>query len=112
MAETDAYCLSPISVVFDVAGLFAVWSGDGSWGPSIGCSFGLFNNGVVVGVPIDNVEWCRSVTSRGVFLNVPSGRRKVPAVCRSALVQGNGAGSVHGDRWYSVLTNSDREQRG
>ena len=46
MAETDAYCLSPIGIVFDVAGLFAVWSDNRSWGPSIGCGFGLFNGGV------------------------------------------------------------------
>ena len=35
MAEMDAYILSPIGVVFDVAGFFAMWGGDGSWGPSI-----------------------------------------------------------------------------
>ena len=63
MAETDAYILCPIGVIFDVAGFFAVWGDDGSWGPSIGCGFGLFNGGVVVSVPIDNIERCRSVTS-------------------------------------------------
>ena len=80
MAETDAYVLCPIGVVFDVAGFFAVWSDDRSWGPSIRCGFGLFNGGVVVGVPIGDVEWSGSVTSRGVLLEVPSGRRKVPVI--------------------------------
>ena len=80
MAETDAYVLCPIGVVFDVAGFFAVWSDDRSWGPSIRCGFGLFNGGVVVGVPIGDVEWSGSVTSRGVLLEVPSGCRKVPVI--------------------------------
>ena len=66
MAETDAYVLSPIGVVFDVTGLLTAWGDDGS-GLSIGCGFRLFNSSVVIGVPIDNEERCRSVTSRGVF---------------------------------------------
>ena len=84
MAETDAYVLSPIGVVFDVAGFFAVRSDDGSWGLSIGCGFGLFNSGVIVGVPIGDVEWSGSVTSGGVFFDLPSGRGKVPVVVGSS----------------------------
>ena len=80
MAETNAYVLCPIGVVFDVTSFFAVWGDDRSWGPSVGCGFRLFNGSVVVGVPIDNVERCGSVTSGGVFLDVPSGCRKVPVV--------------------------------
>ena len=86
MAETNVYILSPIGVVFNVTGFFAVWSGDRSWGPSVRGSFGLFNGSVIIGVPIDNVKRRRSVTSRGVFLDVPSGCGKVPVVCRGALV--------------------------
>ena len=86
MAETDAYVLCPIGVVFDVAGFFAVWSDDRGWGPNVGCGFGLFNGGVVVGVPICDVEWRGSVTSGRVLLDVPSGRRKVPVVGRSSWV--------------------------
>ena len=86
MAEANAYALSPIGVIFNVAGLLTVRSDDRSWGPSVGCGFRLFNSSVVVGVPIDNVERCGSVTSGWMFLDVPSRRRKVPVICRSGLV--------------------------
>ena len=86
MAETKAYVLCPISVVFDVAGFFAVWGDDRSWGPSVGCGFRLFNGGVVIGVPIGDVEWSRSVTSRWMLLKKPSGRGKVPVVGGSSWV--------------------------
>ena len=62
MAETDAYVLSPIGVVFDVAGLLTAWGDDGS-GLSIGCGFRLFNSGVVVRGPVGDLERCGSVTS-------------------------------------------------
>ena len=109
MAETDAYVLCPVGVVFDVAGFFAVWGDDGSWGPSVGCGFGLFNGSVVVAVPIGNIERCGSVTSRWVFLDV---HRKVPVIGRSAMVQRKGASSVCGNRWCTGLTNSDGKRRG
>ena len=112
MAETKAYVLCPIGVVFDVAGFFAVWSNDGSWGPSVGCSFGLFNSGVVVAVPVGDVEWSRSVTSGEVFFDLPSGRRKVPVVGRSSWVRRKGAGSVRGNRRCTGLTDSDGKRRG
>ena len=60
----DAYILSPVGIIFDVTGFFTVWGDDGSWGPSVRCGFRLFNGGVVVGVPVDNIERCGSVTSR------------------------------------------------
>ena len=44
------------------------------------------NGGVIVGVPIDNVEWSGRVTSGWVLLEVPSGYRKVPVVGRSSWV--------------------------
>ena len=110
--ETKAYVLCPIGIVFDVASLLAVWGDDGSWGLSVGCSFGLFNGGVVVGVPVDNVKRCGSVTSRWVFLDVLSGRRKVPVVGWCLRIRGKGAGSVHGNRWCTGLTDSDRKWRG
>ena len=112
MAETKAYVLCPVGVVFDVAGFFAVWSDDGSWGPSVGCGFGLFNSGVVVGVPVGDVEWSGSVTSGGVFFDLPSGRRKVPVVGGSSWVRRKGAGSVRGNGRCTGLTNSDGKRRG
>ena len=57
------YCLSPISVIFNVASFFRVWGDDRSRGPSVRCGFGLFYGGVVVGCPIDYVQRHRSVTS-------------------------------------------------
>ena len=112
MAETNAYVLCPIGVVFDVAGFFAVWGDDGSWGPSVGCGFGLFNGGVIVGVPIGDIEWSGSVTSGWVFFDLPSGRGKVPVVGGSSWVRRKGAGSVRGNRRCTGLTNSDRKRRG
>ena len=70
----------------NVASLFAVWGDDGSWGLSIRGGFRLFNGSVIVSVPIDNVKRCRSVTSRGVFRDVPSGCKKVPVIGGSTLV--------------------------
>ena len=107
--KTKAYVLCPISVIFDVAGLLAVWGDDRSWGPSVRCSFGLFNGGVVVGVPVDNVKRCGSVTSGWVFLDVPSGHRKVPVVGWCLRIRGKGAGSVRGNRWCTGLMDSDRK---
>ena len=86
MAETDAYVLCPISIVFDVAGFFAVWGDDGSGSPSVRGSFRLFYCGVIIGVPVDDVERCGSVTSGWVFLDVPSGLRKVSVVCRGLRI--------------------------
>ena len=108
----DAYVLSPIGIVFDVACFFAVWGDDGSWGPSVGCGFGLFNGSVVVSVPIDNVEWSRSVTSGGVFQDVLSGCRKVPVVGRCLWIQWEGAGSVRSNRWCTGLMDSDGKRWG
>ena len=109
VAETDAYVLSPIGVVFDVTGFFAVWGDNGSRGPSVGCGFGLFNSSVVVSVPVDNIKRHRSVTSRGVLLEVPNGCRKVPVVGRSSWIRRKGAGSVRGNRWCTGLMDSDGE---
>ena len=55
MAETKAYVLCPIGIIFNVTSLLTVWGDDGSWGSSIGCGFGLFNGGVIV---------CRERSSR------------------------------------------------
>ena len=112
MAETNAYVLSPIGVVFDVAGFFTVWGDDGSRGPSVRCGFGLFNGGVVVGVPVGDVEWSGSVTSGWVLLEVPSGRRKVPVIGGSSWVRRKGAGSVRGNRRCTGLMDSDGKRRG